>query len=160
VGRLVLLCPALAWRKERRWLGIARLARPELGLLQVAPRPIVEGIARRLIPGATDGWAAAGVDEFLRAYLQPRGRAAFYAAARNIYLDEPDGEQGLWARLGALEPRSLFVWGRHDRLVPAGFRHHVERESPRAKHVVLNCGHVPQVEAPRETHAEIARFLR
>jgi hypothetical protein len=42
---------------------------------------------------------AAGVDEFLRAYLTPAGRAAFYAAARQIYLDEPHGEQGFWTRL-------------------------------------------------------------
>ena len=57
---------------------------------------------RRLIPGAQEGWAAAGVDEFLRAYLTPRGRAAFYAAARHIYLEEPEGEDGFWTRLGAL----------------------------------------------------------
>ena len=53
----------------------------------------------------TDGWAAAGVDEFLRSYLTPRGRAAFYAAARNIYLDEPDGESGFWARLSRARAR-------------------------------------------------------
>ena len=42
---------------------------------------------RRVIPGAADGWTAAGFDEFLRAYLTPAGRAAFYAAARHIYLE-------------------------------------------------------------------------
>ncbi len=111
VDRIVLLCPALAWLRNRQWAGLVRLLRPELGLLQVAPRPVVDGIVRGLIPGATDGWAAAGVDEFLRAYLTPRGRAAFYAAARNIYLDEPAGESGFWARLRALERDCLFVWG-------------------------------------------------
>jgi pimeloyl-ACP methyl ester carboxylesterase len=159
VGRLVLLCPALAWRKDRRWLRLVRLARPELGLVQLAPRPVVEGVVRRMLPGADDGWAAAGVDEFLRAYLQPRGRAAFYAAARNIYLDEPDGADGFWTRIGALEPRSLFVWGRHDRLVPEGFKRHVVDAAPHAEHLTLDCGHVPQVEAPRDTHHAMARFL-
>ena len=99
------------------------------------------------------------MDEFLRAYLTPRGRAAFYAAARNIYLDEPHGDDGFWTRLESLEPESLFVWGRHDTLVPIGFMKHVERALPAAKHVELNCGHVPQVERPRETHAAIRKFL-
>ena len=159
VERLVLLCPAVAWLRDRRYAAIVRLLRPELGLLQVTPRPVVEGLVRRLVPGASDGWAAAGVDEFLRSYLTPRGRAAFYAAARNIYLDEPDGDDGFWVRLSALERDCLFVWGAHDGLVPAGFRRHVEERLPRAEHLVLPCGHVPQVEAPRQTHGAMLRFL-
>jgi pimeloyl-ACP methyl ester carboxylesterase len=159
VRRLVLLSSSLAWRRERPWAGLVRLARPELGLLQVAPRGIVEGIVRRLIPGAESGWTAAGVDEFLRAYLTPRGRAAFYAAARNIYLEEPEGEHGFWTRLRQLHAPALFVWGRHDRLVPVAFARHVIDALPNAEHLELDCGHVPQVERPRETHAAIARFL-
>ena len=159
VGGLVLLSPALAWLRERRWAPVVRVMRPELGLIQMAPRSVVEGVVRRLIPGAADGWAAAGVDEFLRAYLTPRGRAAFYAAARNIYLDEPHGANGFWSRLAELSPDTLFVWGRHDRLVPIGFRKHVERTLPRARHVELECGHVPQLERARETHAAIRDFL-
>lgn len=159
IGGLVLLCPALAWLRDRRWAGLVRILRPELGLLQVAPRPVVEGVVRRLVPGATDGWTAAGLDEFLRAYLTPRGRAAFYAAARNIYLDEPQGDEGFWTRLAGLEPDSLFIWGRQDRLVPVGFRRHVERTLDQAGHLVLDCGHVPQVEAPGPTHRAMRAFL-
>ena len=157
---LVLLSPALAWLRERRWAPVMRVLRPELGLIQIAPRSVVEGVVRRLIPGAADGWAAAGVDEFLRAYLTPRGRAAFYAAARNVYLDEPHGDNGFWNRLAELSPDSLFIWGRHDTLVPIAFRKHVERTLPRARHVELECGHVPQLERPRATHAAIRKFLR
>ena len=161
VASLGLLSPALAWLRDRPWTPIVRLLRPELGLLQPTPRPVVEGFVRRLIPGADrDTWAAAGVDEFLRAYTNPRGRAAFYAALRNIYLDEPRGERGFWTRLEHLSPRALFVWGRHDRLVPIAFMRHVEDALPAARHVELNCGHVPQLEAPRETHAAIRDFLR
>jgi pimeloyl-ACP methyl ester carboxylesterase len=160
VRRLVLLSSALAWRRDRPWAPLLRLVRPELGLLQVAPRGLVEGIVRRLIPGGESGWSAAGVDEFLRGYLTPRGRAAFYAAARNVYLDEPDGDDGFWPRLRALEPPALFVWGRQDRLVPVAFARHVTDALPNAEHVELDCGHVPQLERPRETHAAIARFLR
>jgi pimeloyl-ACP methyl ester carboxylesterase len=159
VRRIVLLSSSLAWRRERPWATVLRLVRPELGLLQVAPRGVVEGIVRRLIPGAESGWAAAGVDEFLRAYLTPRGRAAFYAAARHIYLEEPEGENGFWPRLSTLQAPALFVWGRHDRLVPVAFAPHVTDALPHSEHIELDCGHVPQLERPRETHAAMRRFL-
>jgi pimeloyl-ACP methyl ester carboxylesterase len=160
VRGLVLLSPALAWLRDRRWAPVVRLLRPELGLLQVTPRPVVERVVRRLIPGGGKGWAAAGVDEFLRAYLTPRGRAAFYAAARNIYLDEPHGDDGFWNRLSGLSTDAMFVWGRRDSLVPIAFMKHVERALPSARHVELECGHVPQLERPRETHAAMLEFLR
>jgi pimeloyl-ACP methyl ester carboxylesterase len=159
VERLVLLSPALAWLRDRRWKWLLQLPLPKLGLVQPTPRPVVEAIVRRLVPGGGDGWAAAGVDEFMRSYLTPRGRAAFYAAAAHIYLDEPHGERGFWTRLAELAPETMFVWGRNDALVPIAFMRHVERALPAARHVELDCGHVPQVEAPRETHAAILDFL-
>jgi pimeloyl-ACP methyl ester carboxylesterase len=157
--RIVLLSPALAWIRDRPWKRLVQLPLPRLGLIQPTPRVITEPIVRRMIPGSTDGWSAAGVDEFLRSYLTPRGRAAFYAAARNIYLDEPWGDDGFWTRLAALSPQTMFVWGRRDQLVPVGFRKHVERTLPAALHVELECGHVPHVEAPRQAHEAILAFL-
>jgi pimeloyl-ACP methyl ester carboxylesterase len=159
VDRLALLAPSLAWRRERPWAPLVRLARPELGLVQLTPRPIVEAIVHRLIPSADDGWTAAGVDEFLRAYLTPAGRAAFYAAARQIYLEEPHGNSGFWTRLAGLQPDALFVWGRRDGLVPISFSRHVADTLPRARHVELDCGHVPQIERPEATNTAILELL-
>jgi pimeloyl-ACP methyl ester carboxylesterase len=153
VEKLVLLSPAMAWLRPRRWAPVVRLLRPELSLI---PMP-VEPVIRRLVP--REGWAAAGMDEFLRAYSTARGRHAFNAVARNIYLDEPHGDGGLWSRLGGMTHESLFVWGRRDSLVPIGFMKHVEKTFPAARHVELDCGHVPQVERPRETHAAMREFL-
>jgi pimeloyl-ACP methyl ester carboxylesterase len=65
----------------------------------------------------------------------------------------------MWSRLAALQHDSLFVWGRKDSLVPIGFMKHVERTLPAARHLELDCGHVPQVERPRETHAAMREFL-
>jgi pimeloyl-ACP methyl ester carboxylesterase len=160
ISRLVLLAPSLAWRRDRPWAPLLRLVRPELGAIQPAPRAVVERIVSRVVPGAEDGWTAAGIDEFLRAYLTPAGRAAFYAAARQIYLEEPEGANGFWPRLRALQPESLFVWGRRDRLVPLAFARHVTDAVPAASHLELDCGHVPQLERPRETHAATREFLR
>jgi pimeloyl-ACP methyl ester carboxylesterase len=159
VGRLVLLAPSMAWRRKRPWAPLLRAVRPELGIIQPTSRAAVEQVIDRVIPGARDGWAAAGVDEFMRTYLTRRGRAAFYAAARQIYLEEPDGDDGFWPRLKALTVPSLFVWGRRDTLVPIGFARHVTDALPQAEHLELDCGHVPQLERPRETHAAAIAFL-
>ncbi len=159
VNRLVLLAPALAWLRARPWAPFLRLVAPQLGLIQPAPRLIVEQIVRHVVPGSDTEWTAAGIDEFLRSFLTPAGRAAFYAAARNIYLEEPYGRDGFWTRLGSLEPESLFVWGRKDPLVPISFERHVREALPKARHLELQCGHVPQLERPKETHQAILRFL-
>jgi len=159
VGRLIGLAPSLAWLRRRRWAPYLRLVPTQLGAIQPAPRAIVEAIVRRVVPGADAEWTAAGIDEFLRSYLTPSGRAAFYRAAANIYLEEPRGPHGFWTRLPALRVPSLFVWGRRDAIVPAAFAHHVRDALPRSEHLLLDCGHVPQLERPRETHAAIQRFL-
>jgi len=159
VDRLGLLAPSLAWLRDRPWAPLLRLMAPQLGLIQPAPRTAVEAIVRRVIPGAQEEWTAAGIDEFLRSYLTPRGRAAFYAAARNIYLEEPRGPHGLWTRLPELEPASLFVWGKRDQLVPIRFADHVREALPGARHLELDCGHVPQLERPKQTHAALADFF-
>jgi pimeloyl-ACP methyl ester carboxylesterase len=158
--KLVLVAPSLAWKRERPWAPFVRLLRPELGLVQATPRFVIENVVHRIIPAAADAWVRAGVDEFLRAYVTPRGRVAFYASARNIYLEEPHGAKGFWTRLERLQAPCLFVWGHLDRLVPIGFAKHVEDVLPSAVHLKLDCGHVPQLERPDETHAAIEAFLR
>ena len=159
VDRLTLLSPSLAWLRDRPWAPLLRLVDPRLGAIQPAPRKLVESIVRRVVPGG-DGWTAAGVDEFLRAYLTRQGRVAFYAAARNIYLEEPHGEKGFWTRLPALQAPALFVWGKRDQLVPIRFARYVREALPQSEHLELDCGHVPQLERPRATHEVMLRFLR
>jgi pimeloyl-ACP methyl ester carboxylesterase len=157
---LVLMTPAMAWLRERRWAPYLRWIRPELGLLQIAPRRIVEPFMRWAVPGAGTPQGDSGIDEFVRIYTSARGRAALYAAARHIYLDEPYGDNGFWTKLQMLAPESLFIWGRQDRLVPVSFIKHVEQALPAARHVEVDSGHLPQFERPRETHEAIAAFLK
>jgi pimeloyl-ACP methyl ester carboxylesterase len=157
IDRLVLMAPSMPWLAGRPFAPALRLVRPELGFLQPAPRNFVEGVIRRVVPSADSHFVAPALDEFLRSYLTPRGRVAFYAAARNIYLEEPDE---FWAGLEELAPESLFVWGRRDGLVPIGFARHVRERLPSARHCELDCGHVPQLERPAQLHSAITRFLR
>jgi pimeloyl-ACP methyl ester carboxylesterase len=74
-------------------------------------------------------------------------------------MEEPHGPDGFWTRLSSLEPEALFVWGRRDVLVPLAFARHVREVLPAALHLELDCGHVPQLERPRQTHDAIERFL-
>jgi pimeloyl-ACP methyl ester carboxylesterase len=157
LDRLVLMTPSMAWLADRPWATALKLVRPELGILQPAPRSFVEGVIRRLVPQSDSHFVAPALDEFLRSYLTPRGRVAFYAAARNIYLEEP---QEFWSGLEALSPEALFIWGRRDGLVPIGFARHVRERLPSARHCELDCGHVPQLECPAELHSAVTRFLR
>lgn len=154
--KLALLACSMAWRRRPGWARYLPLLRPELGLLQPAPRPLVEEIVRRTVPNGREGWAAAGIDEFLRAYCTPRGRAAFYAAARNIMLEK---SERFWERLATLEAEALFVWGRHDQVIPRSFQKHAHEALPSARHVTLQSGHVPQIERAAETEAVLKKFL-
>jgi len=43
--------------------------------------------------------------------------------------------------------------------VPLAFARHVTEAVPAAEHLELDCGHVPQMERPKETHAAIERFF-
>src|SRR4051794_72496 len=120
-----------------------RLVRPEHGALPLPPLPIVERIVKAVIPGSETHWTAAGIDEFLRAYLTPRGRVAFYAAARNIYLEDGAGSNGFWTRIEALQPRTLFIWGRRDRLAAAALPRPQKPPLPHRRHAAVACGPPP-----------------
>jgi pimeloyl-ACP methyl ester carboxylesterase len=157
VDSLSLLAPSMAWRRRRELVPMVRLVRPELASI---PHTLRAATVRaqfwslfarpeRLDPATAD----IAADEFLRTYRTRAGRVAFFAALRNIYLDEPHGVDGFWSRLAHLRPPALFIWGDEDRLVPAGFARHVTEALPAARQVVLEeCGHVPQVELPERTN--------
>jgi pimeloyl-ACP methyl ester carboxylesterase len=159
-GTLSLLAPALAFRRRRELVPLVKLIRPELAAI---PHPLRAARVReqfwslfarpeRLDPAAAD----IAADEFCRTYRSRSARVAFFAAARNIYLDPPAGKRGLWTRLPGLRPPALFIWGDRDRLVPADLSRRVACVLPAARQVVLTeCGHVPQVELPERTNGLI-----
>jgi pimeloyl-ACP methyl ester carboxylesterase len=163
VRGLGLLCPAVAWVK-RGFHPLVRLLRPEFGLLP-------HGFSRNTV--SSQFWSLLHdqdlidpeigdlmVDEFRRIYHSAGARYAFLASARNIYLEAPYGRGGFYPRLSELGPPALFIWGSHDRLIPPGFRRHVQKWLPSAEQVTLEeCGHVPQVERPEETNELLTNFF-
>jgi pimeloyl-ACP methyl ester carboxylesterase len=163
VDGVALLCPAVAFVK-RQFHPIVRLLRPEVSLLPHAiPRALVARQFWSLFEDreAIDpALADVVVDGFRKTYSSPGARHAFLASARNLYLDEPWGRKGFYARLSDLEVPALFVWGSHDKLIPSGFSRIVSEWLPTARQVVLEgCGHVPQVERSAEVNAMLAEFF-
>ncbi len=164
VRGLILLTPSPAFRRMRTLVPLVRLLRPELGVLPVplAHRIVVEAIRSMMsqpsrLPGP---WYDAAADECVRVFRSPAHRVAFFAVARQIFLEPPHGRTGFWDRLPGLAPPALFVWGDRDRLVPPGFSAHVRDALPDARSVVLHdSGHVPQFEHPEATMALAREFL-
>ena len=133
VGKLVLLSPALAWLRDRPWAPFLRLVRPELGLLQPTPRALVEQLVRRLVPGAQDGWAAAGRGRLPALLLRAARPGRLLRRGAQHLPRRARRRDGFWKRLTTLQAESLFVWGRQDTLVPIAFMRHVQEALPGAR---------------------------
>jgi pimeloyl-ACP methyl ester carboxylesterase len=164
VHTLSLLAPSMAFKRGREWSPLIRLLRPELAAIpHVLRSNQVRDRFWNMIAEPDSLDPAVGdiaADEFLRTYRSRTARIAFYAAARQIYLEAPDGQRGFWTRLPKLRPPALFIWGNEDPLVPARFSRHVAEALPDAPQVVLpHCGHVPQIELPERTHGLIREFI-
>lgn len=164
VRGLVLLCPAVAFRKLRQLVPFVRLLPDEIAALPVrVPRRMAMRGLRGLFADPSrlpDAWHEAAIDEFVRVVTMRPNRLAIFSALRHIYLDEPFGERGFWDRLPSLQPPALFIWGADDPLVPAGFARFVEEALPHGKSVVLDdCGHVPQFEHPEQTAVLTREFI-
>src|SRR5664279_3272779 len=115
VRGLVLLCPAVAFRKLRQFVPLVRLVRNEIAALPIkVPRSLAMRGLRSLFADPTrlaDAWYDAAIDEFIRVLNIRANRLAIFSALRHVYLDEPFGESGFWDRLPALGPPALFLWG-------------------------------------------------
>jgi pimeloyl-ACP methyl ester carboxylesterase len=164
VRGLVLLCPAVAFRRLRQFVPFVRMVRDELAVL---PFPVPRAFAMRGLRSLfadpsrlPQAWYDAAIDEFLRVLGVRANRVSTFSALRHIYLDEPFGGSGFWDRLPGLEPPALFIWGDRDILVPAGFAPFVTDALPDAHSVVIeDCGHVPQFEHPELTAKLTREFI-
>lgn len=162
VESIVCLCPATAF-SYRPGLPIVKMLPPELGVVVGRlPRKRVLGTIEDLFakPSRVDrSWFEAAADDFLQTWRSPRARMAFFAAVRNIYLEEPYGESGFWARLKEMRTRALYIFGERDVLITPRFGPKVARCLPSAQvEVWEDCGHVPQIEHPARTAEAILRF--
>ena len=164
VTRMVLLCPSPAFRKMRQMVPFVRVLSAQLARvpLPVAHEFVVDSVRNMFaVPDRLPNeWYDAAADEFRYVFKSPAARVAFFACARQIYLEDAFGDRGFWTRLPSLRTPAMFVWGERDRLVPAGFERHVREALPSVKSVTLpNCGHVPQFELREETARLVRDFI-
>jgi pimeloyl-ACP methyl ester carboxylesterase len=162
VTAIACLCPAAAFSK-RPLLWMARIARPELGVFAARlPRERVRAGLKDLFSAprrVEESWYDAAIDDFLHVWRSPRARMAFFASLRNIYLDEPYGESGFWARLAQLQSPAFFLYGSRDVLITSRFARRVRLAVPTASvEVWKDCGHVPQIEHPERTVSTLMDF--
>jgi pimeloyl-ACP methyl ester carboxylesterase len=162
IAGVVCLCPATAFSK-RPVVNLVRVLRPEFGFAVPIPRGRVRTLMQDLFaePSRIDeAWYDAATDDFLRTWRSPRARMAFFAAARHIYLEEPEGDNGFWSRLEAMSCKAFYIYGRQDILITAHFGRKVQGTLPGARVEIWDdCGHVPQLEHPERTANAILAFL-
>ena len=163
ISGIACLCPAAAF-SHRRAVRLVRLLRPELGVtLAFVPRDRLKEQVKQLFADPSrlqETWYDAAIDDFRRVWRSPRARLAFFAALRNIYLDEPDGEAGFWARLAQMRCPALYIYGDSDVLISPRFATKIQAALPSAQVAVWDdCGHVPQIEYPERTAGSMIEFL-
>ena len=163
VRAIACMCPVTAFSR-RPALRFVKLLRPEFAFAASwLPRgQVLEGL-RQLFADpdrVAPDWYEAAVDDFLTIWRSPRARMAFSAAARHLYMEEPEGDDGFWARLPAMTTPALYLYGTRDVLITARSAQRVSRALPNSKVVVWkDCGHVPQIEFPERTIDLITGFF-
>jgi pimeloyl-ACP methyl ester carboxylesterase len=174
VAALVLVDPALPFVPARPdplvTAVFAVYATPGLGQVLMARRRRMSPeaqVAMTLTLCCTDRSRVAAdvVDQHVaiarRRALYPDGNRDFLAAARSVmstagFLRSPRYRRGI----RSIAAPVLLVHGERDRLVPVTAARVVVRANPAWSLVVLpGVGHVPQLEAPRETAAAILDWL-
>ncbi len=70
------------------------------------------------------------------------------------------GEDVLDNRLAAIKQPTLVLWGREDKLIPLSFGERLHKEIAGSQLLVIgNCGHMPQVECPKDFATAVLQFL-
>jgi pimeloyl-ACP methyl ester carboxylesterase len=107
--------------------------------------------------GPTDRMALPleNVDAYYEAFNDPAARGSAHAAFRATVDTRPVA--ALTARIGA---PTLVVWGRWDRMFPAGLGQRLARQIRGAGFELMDAGHAPHEEQPEDFSRIAARFLR
>ena len=107
-----------------------------------------------------DDWYEAATDDFLQTWKGMRARIATLTALRNIYLDEPHGEEGFWASFSAITSPSLFIYGRRNVLITHRFGTRARADAPLGQgRGVAGLGH-SATGAPRSNGGHVDGLLR
>jgi pimeloyl-ACP methyl ester carboxylesterase len=143
---VISIAPYLPWLRYRLLMDRAWVIDPRIADWMPLEHawPVLRWLARALetLPYLRDDEVAQAGARLVYYMSCPATRAGFIAAARELALDQPFGEHGLWTRLPGIAVPATFVWGKRDQLVSLRFSRVVARAAPRVPQLLLPClGH-------------------
>jgi pimeloyl-ACP methyl ester carboxylesterase len=142
----IAIAPFLPWLRHRFLLDPARAIDPRIAdwMPFEYAWPLLRWVARALetLPYLRDDEVAQAGARLVYYMSCPATRAGFIAAMREMALDPPSGEHGLWTRLAGIDVPTAMVWGQRDQLVSLRFARAVARTCPHVPQLLLPClGH-------------------
>ncbi len=93
------------------------------------------------------------IDEYYEAFNAPAARGSALATWRATIDTRP-----VVAKTARIHAPPMVIWGRHDRMIPAGYGQRLAREIRGAGFELLDSGHSPQEECPDRLAVSIRRF--
>jgi pimeloyl-ACP methyl ester carboxylesterase len=131
---------------------------PVLGSLvfkQLLGRSLFGAYFRELF--VADGGAVTNerLDTYYESFNAPAARGSVLATLRATV-----DTRSVAAQTSRIQKPSLVLWGRHDRLLSPSVGQRLAREIRGARFELLDAGHAPQEERPRELAEAVRRFLR
>jgi pimeloyl-ACP methyl ester carboxylesterase len=94
------------------------------------------------------------IDHYYRMFNTPAARGSALATLRATV-----DTRSVVAQTSRIQTPTLVIWGRADRVVPAGHGQRLAREIRGASFELVDAGHAPQEELPAELAAILTRFL-
>jgi pimeloyl-ACP methyl ester carboxylesterase len=155
VSRLVLvdaLCYPVPGHLRRRVL-ISPLV-GDLFFKQLLGRTTFRAVLRRYSGSGRASLPSEHLERYYAAFNTPAARGSALAALRAT-----TDTRTIVAQTSRVQAPTLVVWGRRDRIYPAGFGQRLSREIRGAGFELLDAGHAPQEEQPGALAEVIANFL-
>ncbi len=97
----------------------------------------------------------ARLDAYYQSFNAPAARGSALATLRATVDTRP-----VAAQTSRIQKPTLVLWGHRDRLLPPSVGQRLAREIRGARFELLDAGHAPQEERPRELADAVRRFLR
>ncbi|HVY32511.1 MAG TPA: alpha/beta hydrolase [Polyangiaceae bacterium] len=156
VSELVVVDPIA--ENARPWL-YGRLAHfPLAGSLvfkQLLGRSLFGAYFRKLFLADPSAISSERLDAYYQAWSAPAARGSTLATLRATVDTRP-----VAAQTSRIQTPTLVLWGHRDRLLPSSVGQRLAREIRGARFELLDAGHAPQEERPRELAEAVRRFLR
>lgn len=125
-----------------------------LVLKQLWGRAAFRAYFRRSLLSSASSVPDERIDRYYELYNSPAARGSALATLRAMA-----DTRAVVAQTPRIQTPTLVVWGRHDRVHPPALGQRLAREIPGCRLELLDAGHVPQEERPRELAGALRRFL-